>query len=291
MGLGALERVGRKVLDDDCLGLAGQLAYFTLFSLFPFLMSLVALAGLVVDDPESVLRSLTERMQGFLPSDAVGLLADYIDRTLRGAAPSVLFFGILVALWSGWTATNAIIKALNRAYDLRETRPFWKLGGLSILMILGFTLLMAALALVGFGPEVGGYVQRLIGLPVIFQGAWAILRWALAFLAVTLALDILYYLAPNAEVPFKLITPGGFAATVLMFISSVGLSQYVVYFGRYDQIYGQLGAVMVLMLWLYLTGLMVLIGAEMNAVLARVAEERKDTEIIQPESPANKRDA
>jgi membrane protein len=129
LGRRALEQVGRKVLDDDCLGLAGQLAYFTLFSLFPFLMSLVALAGLVVDDPESVLRSLTERMQGFLPSDAVGLLADYIDRTLRGAAPSVLFLGILVALWSGWTATDAIIKALNRAYDLRETRPLWKLEG------------------------------------------------------------------------------------------------------------------------------------------------------------------
>jgi membrane protein len=159
------------------------------------------------------------------------------------------------------------------------------------LMILGFTLLIAALALVGFGPEVGGYVQRLTGLPAIFQSAWGILRWALAFLVVTLALDILYYLVPNAEVPFKWITPGGFAATVLMFISSVGFSLYVVYFGRYDQIYGQLGAVMVLMLWLYLTELIVLIGAEMNAVLARMAEERKDTEIVQPESPGNERDA
>ncbi len=158
-------------------------------------------------------------------------------------------------------------------------------------MILGFTLLMAALALVGFGPEVGGYVQRLIGLPVIFQSAWAILRWALAFLAVTLALDILYYLAPNAEVPFKLITPGGFAATVLMFISSVGLSQYVVYFGRYDQIYGQLGAVMVLMLWLYLTGLMVLIGAEINVVLTRMTEERKNIKLIRPEGTGNRGDA
>ncbi len=285
LGLHALKRVGRKVLDDDCLGLAGQLAYFILLSLFPFLMFLTALAGVMVNDPESVLRTLTERMQGFLPGDAVALLADYIDRTLRGADPGLLFLGIVATLWSGWTAADAIIKALNRAYDLRETRPLWKLGGLSILMILGFTLLIAALALVVFGPEVGGYVQTLTGLPDFFLTVWGLVRWALAFLAVTLALSVLYYLAPNADLPFAWITPGGLTATILMFISSVGLSLYVSNVGRYDQVYGQLGAVVVLMLWLYVTGLMVLIGGEMNAVLARMAEERKGIELIGPEAP------
>jgi membrane protein len=209
LSLGALKRVGRKVLDDDCPGLAGQLAYFTLFSLFPFLLSLVTLAGLVIDEPESILRTLTERMQSFLPDDAVGLLTGYIDRTLRGASPSVLSVGVLATLWSGWAAADAIIKAINRAYDLRETRPLWKLGGISALMILGFVLVIATLALVVFGPEVGGYVQRLTGLPDAFLALWGILRWAVAFFAVTLAHDLLYYLAPNAKVPFKWITPGG----------------------------------------------------------------------------------
>ncbi|PLS87080.1 MAG: hypothetical protein CYG60_03805 [Actinobacteria bacterium] len=153
LGVDALKRVGRKVLDDDCLGLAGQLAYFFLLSLFPFLMFLVALTGVAIDDPESVLRTLAESMRGFLPSDAVGLLVDYIDRTLRGATSGVLFFGVLAMFWSGWAAVDAIIKANNRAYDLRETRPLWKLGGLSVLMILGFALLVAALALVVFGPR------------------------------------------------------------------------------------------------------------------------------------------
>lgn len=138
LGLRALKRVGRKVLDDDCPGLAGQLAYFVLFSLFPFLLSLVALAGLVIDDPESVLKTLTERMQGFLPEDATRLLADYIDRTLRGASSSVLFLGILATFGSGWAAANAVIKAINRAYELRETRPLWKLWVISVSIILGF---------------------------------------------------------------------------------------------------------------------------------------------------------
>jgi membrane protein len=176
--------VGRKVLDDDCPGLAGQLAYFTLFSLFPFLLFLVALAGLVIDHPESVLRTLTERMQGLLPRDAVELLADYIDRTLRDASATVLFFGILATLWSGWAAADAMVKAINRAYELRETRPWWKLWGISLLMILGFMLVVATLAFVVFGPEVGGYVQSLTGLPDAFLALWGTLRWALAFLTV-----------------------------------------------------------------------------------------------------------
>ena len=123
VGPGVLRQVGRKVLDHDCLGLAGQLAYFTLFSLFPFLLALVALAGLLIDDPASLLKTVTERMQGLLPGEAVGLLEGYIDLTLRNADASVLVFGILATFWSSWAAADAIVKAVNRAYELQETRP------------------------------------------------------------------------------------------------------------------------------------------------------------------------
>jgi membrane protein len=283
LGPGVLKRVGRKVWEDDCPGLAGQLAYFLLLSLFPFLMFLVSLAGLVMDDPESALGTLTERLGGVLPEDAVRLLADYIDRTLRGAGPGVLLFGILATLWSGWAACDAIIKATNRAYGLRETRPFWKLWGISVLMIFGWVLVVTSLTLTAFGPELGDYVRRLTGLPEVFLGLWGVLRWALAFLAVTLAHAVLYYVAPNARVHFKWITPGGFAATVLILVSSVALSLYVTNIARYDRIYGQAGAIVVLMLWLYVTGLMVLVGAEMNAVLTRVAEEKKGVQLVRPE--------
>ena len=280
LGLGALKRVGRKVLDDDCLGLAGQLAYFVLLSLFPFLMALVAVGGLAINNPESVLETLARRMGGLLPAEAVGLLSDYVDRTLRGRPPGTLFFAVLLVLGSGSAASQAVIKAANRAYEVRETRSFPRIWGLSVLMILGFALLVGALALVAFGPEVAGYVWRFTGVPGIFSPLGSVLRWALAFLAVTLALAVLYYLAPSVELPFKWITPGGFAATVLMLLCSVALNLYVTNIGRYDQVYGQLGAVVVLMLWLYLTGLTVLIGAEMNAVLARLAEEKIGVELV-----------
>lgn len=287
LGLGALKRVGRRVLDDDCLGLAGQLAFFSLLSLFPFLMFLVALAGLVIDDPETVLKTLTERMQDVLPGDVAELLVDYIDRTLRSATPGVLFLGILAAFWSGWAAADALIKGTNRAYDLRETRSLWKLAGLSVLMVWGFTLLIATLTLVILGPEVGSYLLGLTWLPDTFVALWDILRWALAFLVVTVAHAVLYYLAPNADLPFKWVTPGGLSATVLMFISSAALRLYAANFGHYDQIYGQLGAVIVTMLWLYYTGLVLLIGAEMNAVLARIVEERKGTTFVRSETASN----
>ncbi len=290
LGVDALKRVGRKTLEDDCLGLAGQLAYFTLLSLFPFLMFMVSVAGLAVNNPASVLETLTERMGGFLPEDAVGLLTDYIDRTLRGRSSGALLFAVLLTLGSGSAASQAVIKAANRAYEVPETRPFRRIWTISMLMISGFALLVVALALVAFSPEIGGHVQRLTGLPDVFLTLWGVLRWALAFLAVTLALAVLYYLAPNADLPFKWITPGGFVATLLIHVSGVGLRFYVANVGRYNEVYGQLGAVIVLMLWLYVTGLTSLIALEMNAVLARMAEEHKGVDLVQPESPVEKDD-
>jgi membrane protein len=280
LSLGALKRLVRKMLDDDCAGLAGQLAYFTLLSLFPLLMSLVAVAGLVMDDPESALRTLTESMQG--------VLVDYIERTLRSATSGVLLFGVLATLWSGSTASYALINAANRAYELRETRPLWKVWGISLLMVFWLALLIGALALVIFSAETEGYLQRLTGLPDFFVSLWSVLRWVVAFVAVTIVHAILYYTAPSADVPFKWITPGGLTATVLILVSSVALSFYVANFGRYDQLYGPIGAVIVLMLWLYVGSFMVLLGVEMNAVLARMAEEREQTEIIQSDDRADK---
>jgi len=163
----------------------------------------------------------------------------------------------------------------------------WKLAGLSVVMIWGFTILIGTLTLVVLGPEIGSYLLGLTGRPDIFLTLWGILRWALAFLALTIAHAVLYYLAPNADLPFKWVTPGGFSATVLMFISSAALRLYAANFGHYNQIYGQLGAVIVTMLWLYYMGLVLLIGAEMNAVLARIVEERKGINFIQSETASN----
>lgn len=278
VGPGFVARVLIKVRENDLLGLAGQLTYFFLLSFFPFLIFLVALAGLVLDDPESAVRRLIGESAGFLPREAVELLVAYLDRTLRGTGSGVLVFGIVTTLWMGSAASISITKAANRAYGLEETRPFWKLRGTSVLLALGFTLLMAALSLVAFGVEI--FVGRLGEALGPLLALWDVARWAAAFAVVTAALSVLYYLAPDAQVPFKWITPGGFAATVLMFVASASLSFYASRLGNYDRIYGQLGAVIVFMLWLYAMGLMVLVGVEINAVLARRVEEKKGVELV-----------
>ena len=153
--------------------------------------------------------------------------------------------------------------------------------GACLIITLGFSLLIAVLTVAVF--NVGSRVSAAAGLPEGVASLGKLSSWAMVFVAVTLSLDLLYYLAPDAKLPFKWITPGGFIATVLLFASDGALSYYVANLGNYGQIYGQLGTVIVFMLWLYVTGLMVLLGLEINAVLARVAEEKKGIELVQAE--------
>jgi membrane protein len=254
---------------NDLLGLAGQLAYFFLLFFFPFLIFLVSLTGLVIANPEAGLKTLFGALTGLVPANARTLVVDYVDSTLRSASAGALVLGILGALWLGQAASISITKAANRSYRLEENRPFWRLRGTCLIMTLGFTLLISVLIIAVF--NVGESAT----------GLGKLLGWAMVFVVITLALDLLYYLAPDAELPFKWITPGGFIATMLLFVSDGALSYYVATLGNYGQIYGQLGAVIVTMLWLYVTGLMVLLGLEINAVLARIAEERRDIEVVQ----------
>ncbi len=281
LGLRMLGKVVLGVRRNDLLGLAGQVAYFFLLFFFPFLIFLVSLTGLVIGNPEAGLKNLFEALTGLVPADARTLVFDYVDRTLRTASTGVLVLGILGALWLGQAVSISITKAANRSYRLQESRPFWRLRGACLIITLGFTLLIAVLTLAVFNG--GAYVSYIAGLPESAAGLGKLLNWAMVFIATTLALDLLYYLAPDAKLPFKWITPGGFMATILLFLANGALSYYVSKLGNYGQIYGQLGAVIVFMLWLYVTGLMVLLGLEINAVLARTAEERKGIELVQTE--------
>jgi membrane protein len=281
LGLRMLGKVVLGMRRNDLLGIAGQLAYFFLLFFFPFLIFLVSLTGLVIGNPEAGLKNLFEALSGLVPANAHTLVVDYVDRTLRTASTGVLVLGILGALWLGQAVSMSITKAANRSYRLEESRPFWRLRGACLVITLGFTLLVAVLTLAVF--NVGAYLSAKVGLPESAASLGKLLSWAMVFVAITLALDLLYYLAPDAKLPFKWITPGGFMATILLFLADGALSYYVSKLGNYGQIYGQLGAVIVFMLWLYVTGLMVLLGLEINAVLARTAEERKGIELVQTE--------
>ncbi len=286
LGPRALWEVVLGMRRNDLLGLAGQLAYFFLLSFFPLLIFIVSLTGLVIGNPEAGLKSLLDALEGILPAGARTLLGDYVDRTLRNVSTGVLVLGVVGAPWLGQTASLSITKAANLSYRLQEGRPFWRLRSACLAITLGFTLLVAALTLALF--NIGAHLPLLDGLQGTAAGLGKLLRWAMVFVAVTLALGLLYYLAPDAKLPFRWVTPGGLIATVLMFASDAAFSYYVANLGSYGQVYGQLGTVVVFMIWLYLTGLMVLLGQETNAVLARAAQERKGTQFVRTKRSADR---
>ncbi len=279
LGLTALRRVVRRLLENNGLALAGQLAYLFILFLFPFLIFLLTLVGIVVNDPETILKDLARRMESFWPQETIELIRGYLDRTARSTSLATFISSVLFTLGVGSAAAEAISNAANRFYGVQETRPFWKVRGVAILLIFGFTLMIVALTFMVLSPQTGAYLQKALVLPSILLSFWMLLGWLLTFLAVTLALDVLYYLAPNADIPFRWVTPGGFMAAILLLVANQIMRLLVADVFHYDQLYGQLGAGIVLLTWLYVIGLVVLIGIQMNAVLAQMAEEHEDIEI------------
>lgn len=278
-GLAVFRRLTRRILDNDVLPLAGQLAYFFILFLFPFLVLMVSLAGLVIRGPEPVFMGLAGSLEDFLPRELVEPVKAHLDRTLRSVSLPTFIGSVLFTLGVGSAAAQAISNAANRSYGVRETRPFWKVRGVAILLIFAFMLLIVFLGLTFLRPRAGVYLQHTLGLSEGFLGLWPILSWIATFLAITMALDVLYYLAPNVDVPFKWITPGGLVATILLLVSNKVLTLFVASF-RYDLFYGQLGAGIVLLVWLYVAGLVVLVGLEINAVLAYTVEERRNISVV-----------
>jgi membrane protein len=208
LGLRMLWEVVLGMRRNDLLGIAGQLAYFFLLFFFPFLIFLVSLTGLVIGNPEAGLKNLFEVFTRLVPANAQTLVVDYVDRTLRTASTGVLVLGILGALWLGQAVSMSITKAANRSYRLEESRSFWRLRGTCLIITLGFTLLITVLTLAVF--NVGAYLSAIAGLPESAASLGKLSSWAMVFVAITVALDVLYYLASDAKLPFKWITPGGF---------------------------------------------------------------------------------
>ena len=275
----------RQLLENDGLALAGQLAYLFILFLFPFLIFLVTLVGIVVDDPETTLKDLVSRIESLWPQETTDLIRGYLDRNAKSTSLATFIGSILFTLGVGSAAAEVVSKAANRSYGVPETRSFWRVRGVAILLIFGFTLLVASLAFLVLSPQTGAYLQRALGLSDVLLNFWTILGWLVTILAITIALDVLYYIAPNAEIPFRWVTPGGLLATVLLLIASQ-IMRLSIAILHYDQLYGQLGAGIVLLIWLYVIGLVVLIGIQINAVLARMAEEHEGTAIVEPPKEA-----
>ena len=285
----ALKATVQEFQRDDALGIAAQLAYYLILALFPFILVLVSLLGTF--GSEELASEVLGYFQKVMPEQAYEIIKDFTNNIISGKAeaPGLFTFGILFTLWAASGAFAALINALNRAYDVQETRPFWKVRGIAILMTLGLSvLILIGVLLLVLGPQIGEAIANVFGLERTFLVVWEVARWPVALFFMMFTVALLYYFAPDVDQPFRWITPGGLIGVILWVLASVGFNFYVSNFGSYNKTYGSIGAVIVLLLYLYISSLTILFGATLNATLVRMKEEISGSQILDAK-PANEK--
>lgn len=263
-----LKRTALEFQEDNLSDWAATLTYYGLLALFPALIALVSIVGLVAD-PESTTDTLTDIVNEVGPSTAAETFAGPIEQVTqsRSTAGFALIAGTLVALWSASSYLGAFIRASNVIYETREGRPFWKLRPLQVVMTLVILVLLAVMALgvVLTGPIVSAVAEP-IGVSDTVVSIWNIAKWGLIALLFVLMIGLLYYASPNVKQRgLKWITPGGIFALVAWLVASGAFALYVSQFGSYNKTYGSLAGVVVVLVWMWITNLAILFGHELNA--------------------------
>jgi membrane protein len=267
--LDAVKRTAREFLADDCMGMSKEVAFSAMLAFFPAAAFFIGLLGIL---------HLFDKLQEFLATVAPHGVIHFIEtlqRDSKGGTSVIAFVvGGVGALWAASGAMAAVIKAVNKAYDRVETRPFWKLRLTAIVLVVVSALVtIGIVVLVVFGGPLGQAIADKAHLGGAFKLLWAILRWPIAFGAILIFFALVYYLAPNREQrSWKWITPGSLIGSALWLLLSGLFAVYASFSGTYSKTYGSLAAGVILLLWLNYTAMAVLFGAELNAELDREAD-------------------
>ena len=276
---GFVQAVARRMVDDGITGRAAQMSFYFFLSVFPVLLILMAVMGLFLDARWLIRDSILDRLSSVVPESMVRLFVGLLDH-LAAQPGGPLTWGIVVALWAASSGMVATIRGLNLAYDVKEERPWWRRRLVGIALTLGFMLLLSvAMLLLAYGVPIAEAVAYRMGLGEVFLLAWRLGQWPVIFGFVLLAFELLYHYAPNRppdrpHLPGGWLKPGTLIAIALWLAASVGLKFFVANFAQYNVAYGSLGAVIVLLLWFYLTGIAILAGAEINAELEKARPGR-----------------
>jgi membrane protein len=270
-----LKRTATEFQEDNLSDWAAALTYYGLLALFPALIAMVSLIGLV-GDPKSTTSSLTEIITSIGPSSAAETFSGPIESIAsnQGTAGIAFVVGLAVALWSASAYVGAFMRASNIIYETPEGRAFWKLRPLQMAVTLAMVVLMAllALGLVLTGPVVEA-VANPIGIGGTAVSVWNIAKWPVMVAIFILMVDLLYYASPNVKLRgFKWVTPGGVVAIVVWAIASAAFAFYVANFGSYDKTYGTLGGLISLLVWFWISNLAILFGHQLNAERERSTE-------------------
>jgi len=267
-------RTVTEFVDDEMSTYASALAYQMLFSLFPFILFLIALIGFLhLPYFFSWLRLQSELV---LPPQALEQVNPVIDQ-LQQSKGGLLSIGIVIALYTASAGVRLMMSAMNAAYDVVEGRPVWKRFPLSIVYTVGIAgMLLIAAALMVLGPQVMGWIAAQVGLEDFIVTVWTIARWPVIVILMMVAVALIYYVMPDVKQDFRFITPGSVLAVVVWILASLGFAFYVKTFANYNAMYGSIGAIIVLLLYFYISAAVLLLGAEMNAVIEHMSAEGKD---------------
>ena len=262
----------KEVGEDHVAAFAGNLTYKALFAIFPFFTLVLSLLGLF--NATDLITRIIDSAQGALPQPAIEFLEKQILPLTQSQANSAFTFGAIIsialALWGVSGAFRSIMEAMNVMYEVEEDRPAWKMYGISIFISLAVVVLMlTAFAIVIFGGNLGGGLAELVGLGGVFPTVWSIVQWPIVACIVLFTFAIIYFFAPAAKQRFAWISPGAILAFVFWLLFSLAFSYYVGTFGgsSYSATYGSLASVIILLLYIYYSAFIMLIGAEMNQVI------------------------
>ena len=259
-----LKHLYEKIKGDEVTGLAAQLAYYFLLSIFPLLIVAITMLPFLPVSQED----LMEILRTYAPAESANLLESNLKDVMANQNGGLLSFGILATIWSASNGTNAIIRALNHAYDIEETRSFLRTRGLALILTIGLILVVVtSLLLPVFGKYILSIIFDFLGFEPSF--IYDLLRWVISIAVITFVFLVMYWIGPNMKMKCRYALPGAITASVGWALSSWAFSFYVNSFGNYSSTYGSLGGLIVLMLWLYISGLIIIIGGEVNAVLSR----------------------
>lgn len=270
------KRVWKEIQEDEVFGRAAQLSYYFLLALIPFLIFLTSILGLILGSGTGTRQTLFEYLSRVMPPSAYQLISSTMTEVSAASSGSKLSFGLLAALWAASNGMSAITTSLNAAYDLKESRPWWKERLTAIGLTIALSIfIISALLLVVAGGWIADWLAVTFGLGTSFPLAWKIIQWPVVLGCMILAFALIYYFAPDfREQAWQWLTPGAAVGVVLWLLVSIAFRVYLQFFDSYNATYGSLGAVIILMLWLYFTGLAVLIGGEINSEIEHAAAEQ-----------------
>jgi membrane protein len=271
-----LKRVWVEIDNDDLLGRASELAYNFLLAVFPMLLFLVSLFGVFAAQRGELQGRLFYYLGQVLPPAAYELISKTLQEVIKNSGGGKVTLGLVLALWAGAGGMSSLMSGLNAAYNVRDARPWWKKRGIAVALTLAISILViAALFIVVAGGNVAELVGGRLHLGTIAIIAWKVLQWPVALAFIILAFALIYYFGPDLkEQHWYWITPGSVVGVLLWLATSFGIRVYLHFFNTYSKTYGSLGAVIVLLLWFYVTGLSFLVGGEINSEVEHAAAER-----------------